>query len=122
MIDLIPQAIAQASQAAPQPSTLETLFPIFAMLGIFYFLLIRPQAKKAKQHEKLLSDLKSGEEVVTSGGIIGRVRSVSQEFVSVEVSNNSIIKVLKSNIVGLTKKNQEVVKTSKNPKKAKFPT
>jgi preprotein translocase subunit YajC len=68
-----------------------------------YFMIIRPQQKKAKEQADLLNNLKAGDEVVTSGGIIGKVRSVAESFVTLEVANNTAIKVMKNNVSALTK-------------------
>ena len=67
-----------------------------------YFLIIRPQVKKTKEHTDLLQGLKPGDEIVTSGGIIGKIRSNSGDFVSLDVGSTTL-KVMKENIAGLTK-------------------
>jgi preprotein translocase subunit YajC len=90
-------AFAQAA-AQPGPSTLEMLIMPAGFLAIMYFFMIRPQQKRAKEHQTFLTALKAGDEVVTSGGIIGRVKSVADGFISVEIANNTVIKVLKSAI------------------------
>ncbi|MBM4250997.1 MAG: preprotein translocase subunit YajC [Deltaproteobacteria bacterium] len=98
-------AMAQATEVAPakSPSLVEMLAMPVGFLFIMYFLIIRPQQKKAKEHADLLTNLKAGDEVVTSGGIIGKVRAVAESFVTIEVANNTAIKVMKSNVSGLTK-------------------
>lgn len=98
-------ALAQAeAPAAPAgPSLLEIVGMPLGFLMIMYFFIIRPQQRKAREHTDLLTNLKAGDEVVTSGGIIGKVRSVAEAFVTLEVANNTAIKVLKSNVTGLTK-------------------
>lgn len=102
---LATDALAQAAEAAPAkgPSLIETLALPIGFLFIMYFLIIRPQQKKAKEQADLMSNLKAGDEVVTSGGIIGKIRSVSDQFITLEVSPNTSIKVLKSNVSGLSK-------------------
>lgn len=90
-------ALAQAA-AQPGPSTIEMLVMPAGFLLIMYFFMIRPQQKRAKEHQAFLASLKSGDEIVTAGGIIGRVKSVADGFVSVEVAGNTVIKVLKSAI------------------------
>jgi preprotein translocase subunit YajC len=79
-------------------------------LFIMYFFIIRPQQKKAKDQSDLLTNLKAGDEVVTTGGIIGKVRAVAEAFVTMEVANNVAIKVVKSHVTGLTKAPVAVVK------------
>jgi preprotein translocase subunit YajC len=71
-----------------------------------YFFMIRPQQKRAREHQAFISALKAGDEVVTSGGIIGRVKSVAEGFVNVEVAGDTVIKVLKSAIEGQSPKAQ----------------
>ncbi len=90
-------AMADSGTAAAQPSFLEGMIPFVFIFFIMYFFIIRPQAKKAKDHAALLSALKPGDEVVTTGGIIGRVKSVSDGFVSLDVGT-TIIKVMKEHI------------------------
>jgi len=90
--------------AAPQgPSIVEMLAMPVGFLVIMYFFIIRPQQRKARDHANLLTGLKPGDEVVTTGGIIGKVRSVAEQFVTIEVSSNTSLKVLKNNVAATTK-------------------
>lgn len=102
---LFPVALAQeAGQAAEKgPSMVEMLIMPAVFLVIMYFLIIKPQQKKAKEQTQLLTNLKAGDEVVTSGGIIGKIKSVADSFVTVEISNNTNVKVLKASISSLSK-------------------
>ncbi|MHA1570031.1 MAG: preprotein translocase subunit YajC [Alphaproteobacteria bacterium] len=77
------------------------LFGLMAL--IFYFFLIRPQSKRQKEHQALLEKLKRGDEVVTSGGLIGRVHSVTDTVITIEVSQNVRIRVVRGQIAGLHK-------------------
>lgn len=74
----------------------------FLMLGmifaIFYFLLIRPQQKKQKQHREMLANLRKGDTIITAGGLIGRIISLSDAIVTVEVADKLRLKVLRSQI------------------------
>ena len=106
---------AEASQVK-QPSFFESMVPLLIMFVAFYFILIRPQAKKAKEHEKMLKELKPGDEVMTTGGILGRVRSLSDEFISVDVGSTQL-KVLKANVSRYTKPSMQSAST-KTVKKA----
>lgn len=102
-ITLTSTAFAQAA-AGKQPSFIETfVVPMGGLVLIMYFLIIRPQQKKAKDLAQLLSALKPGDEVITAGGILGRVRSVAEGFVSIDIGNNTVVKVLKTHVSGLTK-------------------
>ena len=109
-------AFAQdAATAAPKgPSMVEVLVMPLGFLIIMYFFSIRPQQKKAKEVSDLLSNLKVGDEVVTTGGLIGKVRSVADGFVSLDVAANTTVKVVKSNITGLSK----TTLTAEKPAKA----
>lgn len=94
----------EAGAPAPKgPSLLEVLIMPAGFLLIMYFFMILPQQKKSKSHAELLANLKPGDEVLTNGGIIGRVKSVAEGFVSLEVAPNTVIKVIKSSISGLSK-------------------
>jgi preprotein translocase subunit YajC len=95
---LMSTAAAAQAQGQPGPSTLEMLVMPLGFLLIMYFFMIRPQQRRAKDHQAFLASLKAGDEVITSGGIIGRVKSVADSFVSVEVAGDTVIKVLKSAI------------------------
>jgi preprotein translocase subunit YajC len=85
-------ASAHAQDAAPAGGLMSFL-PLIIIFVIFYFLLIRPQMKRAKEHKKLVSELGNGDEVVTNGGLLGRITNVGESFVTIEVSDNVQIKV-----------------------------
>jgi preprotein translocase subunit YajC len=91
--------LAQTAEAQPQSLT-NMLIPLVLMGAVFYFLLIRPQQKQAKEHQKLLTGLKKGEEVVTQGGLIGSVVQVEDRTVTLDVGSGTKVRVLKANIVG----------------------
>ena len=78
---------------------MSTIIMMVAMFAIFYFLLIRPQSKKAKEHQNMLNELKKGDEVVTGGGIVGRVSGITDKIVTLEVSEKVRVRVLKAQIV-----------------------
>ncbi len=120
LLFLATDAMAQATEAAPAkgPSLIETLTLPLGFLVIMYFLIIRPQQKKAKDQANLMSNLKAGDEVVTTGGIIGKIRSVSDQFITLEISQNTAVKVLKGNITGLTKQIVPVPAGKEAPAKA----
>ena len=86
---LISPAYAQAAGAAPQGGDLlTTMLPMVAIFVVFYFLLIRPQQKKAKEARAMLSSLEKGNEVVTAGGVVGRITKISDQYVTIEVAPN----------------------------------
>ena len=95
---LISNAYAQTAAAAgPMESAMQFL-PIILMFVVLYFLMIRPQQKKAKEHKALLEGLQKNDEVLTQGGIVGKVVSISDAYVTVEVATNTQIIVQKQAI------------------------
>jgi preprotein translocase subunit YajC len=104
MNGLIPEAWAQAGGPAPTGSPYGFMLMMVAFVAIFYFMLIRPQQKKAKEHQAMLSKLAVGDEVVTSGGILGRVVEVGDSFVTVEVAEGVRLKVQKIQVTSLMPK------------------
>ncbi len=84
----------------PAGDPLMSFLPLILIFGIFYFLLIRPQQKKQKQHQEFINNLQRGTEVVTSGGIIGRITGITDDVVTLEVADKVRIKVVKNQIAG----------------------
>jgi len=70
------------------------------MFGVIYFMLIRPQSKKRKEHESWLSGLKRGDSIISQGGLVGRITSVDERTVTLEVARDVRIKVMRSHIMG----------------------
>lgn len=100
----ISDAFAEGGAAAAQQPGLEgMLFPL-AILVFFYVLFLRPQAKRAKEKKQMVETLAKGSEVVTSGGILGRVADVDDNFVKIEISENIFIQVQRHNIESLMPK------------------
>ncbi len=89
-----------SGQAGSGGSPLMTLAPILIMFVIFYFLLIRPQQKQAKRHNDFIRNLKAGDRVVTSSGIHGVVRGLTDTTVTLEIADNVRVKILRSAITG----------------------
>ena len=112
LFDLIPTAQAQSTTGGAAPDTMSQILqgpiPMFIFIGfIFYFLLIRPQQQKQKQLQKQLSDLRRGDNVITSGGIIGTVaRVVNDDEVSVEIAEGVRVRVVRSTITGINGKGE----------------
>ena len=71
---------------------------LIAMFVLMYFLLIRPQQKRAKDHKNLLKALKKGDEIVTNGGVVGKVNSVDESFATLEIAEGVVVKVQKQGI------------------------
>ena len=98
--------ISDAMAAAPQGQAdqLMSFLPLILIFVVFYFLLIRPQSKKAKEHREMVAALAKGDEVVTSGGLLGRITRVGDNFVEVEVADGLIVKVQRPAIANLMPK------------------
>ena len=86
-----------------QPNAIASLMPIIFIFGIFYFLLIRPQQKKQKEHARMTSELKKNDEVVTSGGIHGTVVNVKDTTLILKIDDNVKIEINKSTVAYLKK-------------------
>ena len=86
-------AFAQTVPGVGSPSQLISFLPLVLVFIIFYFLLIRPQQKKAKEHQQMLGKLKKNDEVMTSGGIYGKVTALTDNIVTLEVAPNVRIRV-----------------------------
>jgi preprotein translocase subunit YajC len=77
-----------------------SLIPLILMFVVFYFLLIRPQQKKAKDHQRMLGDLRRGDGVITNGGMLGKITGISEKTVTLEVAEKIRLRVLRSHIAG----------------------
>jgi preprotein translocase subunit YajC len=89
--------IAQAAPAATG-NPIITFLPLIGLFVVFYFLMIRPQMKRQKEHRTMLAALSKGDEVVTNGGIAGRVEEVGESFLTVEIAPNVKVRVQKGSI------------------------
>ena len=95
-------AYAQDVPAQGQgPNMLGGIMPMIIIFIIFYFLLIRPQQKRAKEHKIMLSELKRGDKVLTGGGIYGRIQSIKDDVITVEIAENMTIQVNRGYISAL---------------------
>jgi preprotein translocase subunit YajC len=104
MNSLIPDAMAQAPTGAPPGGLMQTFVMIGLFIAIFYFLLLRPQQKKQKEHQAMLGKLATGDEVVTTGGILGRIVEISDNFITLEISEGVRIKVQRFHVTSLVPK------------------
>jgi preprotein translocase subunit YajC len=95
------QALAETPAGGAQApiNPISPFIPLLIIFGIFYFLILRPQQKKAKEQTKFIADLKKGDMVVTSGGIVGTIKSVTDRFITLEIDQGVNLKVLKSHIL-----------------------
>ena len=94
-----PASQGMGPEACGSQGGMSTIFMMLAMFAIFYFLLIRPQQKKAKEHQSMLGGLKKGDEVVTGGGLIGKITGVSDKLLTLEISEKVRVRVLKAQVV-----------------------
>ncbi len=88
----INDALAQGAEGQ-QAGTLELILPLLLMFGIFYFLLIRPQQKKAKEHRNMVEGLNKGDEIITNGGLLAKITEVDENFLTCKISDNVEVKV-----------------------------
>ena len=120
---LINEAYAQAATSTQAEPSLMSLLPLIGILVIFYFLLIRPQTKRAKEQKLMREGLQKGDEVIISGGELGRVTSVGESYITLEIAPNIEITVLKAGVQTLlpkgTLKNIDTGKSNKMPKNNK---
>jgi preprotein translocase subunit YajC len=114
-------AFAQAADAAAvtPPSPMANLLPLLLILVVFYIALIRPQQKRMKEHQATLSALKKGDEVVTAGGIIGKISKIAdgEKTIKVEIASGVEVSVLKATVTGLVNVPPAVVVEKKADKK-----
>ena len=98
---MIESAYATGQQ---EPSMIGFLLPIF-ILALMYFILIRPQSKKLKEHKKMVAALKVGDEIATSGGIYGKITKLTDTYAMLKISSNSEIKLQRNSINQILPKN-----------------
>lgn len=101
MID-IAYAMGQGGAAGGQGAAgFGGLIPIILMFVIFYFLLIRPQQKRTKEHREMIANLKKGDRIVTSGGIYGRITGLDENTLTVEIADKVRVKMVRGNVSAL---------------------
>ena len=98
----ISDALAAAPAEAADP--LMSFLPLILIFVVFYFLLIRPQTKRAKEHKKMVEELAKGDEVVTTGGLLGRITGIGENFVQIKVAEDVEVKVQKQAVANLMPK------------------
>jgi len=100
----ISDALAEAGPAAAAQPELASLIPPVGLVVLFYFFLIRPQNKRQKEHKEMVSGLQKGEEVITSGGLLGKVTHVGENFITLEISRDVTIHVQKNSVQAIMPK------------------
>ncbi len=109
----ITPAFAQTAGAAPAPSMISMLLPMVLVFGIMYFLLIRPQQKRMKEHRAMLTSLRRGDMVVTAGGLIAKISKIGAETedeVELELADNVRVKALRSTLSSVLRKTEPATK------------
>ncbi|TLS66176.1 preprotein translocase subunit YajC [Mariprofundus erugo] len=99
---LISPALAEGAADPQQANGFAQLIPLLLIMVIFYFLLIRPQQKKVKEHRNIIEALKKGDKVITGGGFYGTIVDVKDDFLKVEIAENVRVKIKRDTIVGLS--------------------
>ena len=94
---LISQAWAQGTGAGPGGG-MESMLLIVLMFVVLYFLMIRPQMKRAKEHKGMIEALQKGDEVVTAGGVLGRINRINENYVTLEIASNVEIQVQRPSV------------------------
>jgi len=116
----ISEAYAQAAGAAGGGNAFQAFLPLILIFVVFYFLLIRPQQKKIKQHRELLEGIRRGDKVVTGGGIIGTITKVDNDNeVTVEIAKDVKVKVQRATISGIVNRTDPVAGQAANDSGAK---
>ncbi|MFN3535341.1 MAG: preprotein translocase subunit YajC [Desulfatiglandales bacterium] len=99
---------AGGNAATPQGGAFATFIPLILMFVIFYFLLIRPQQKKARQHREMLNALRVGDNIVTSGGLYGTITGIGDGVVTVEIAPKVRVKISRGSIAAVLGRGQDV--------------
>jgi len=94
---IVSPASAQAAATGGEPGYMSFL-PIILMFVLLYFLMIRPQMKRAKEQKQMIEALQKGDEVITAGGVLGRITRISEPYVSLEIAPNTEISVQKGSV------------------------
>ncbi len=101
----ISDAMAEGAAAAgSQDGGLLSMLPLLLIMVLFYFMLIRPQQKRAKEHKNMVGALSKGDELVTNGGLLGRVRNVGDSFLTVEIADGIEVKIQRQSVATLVPK------------------
>lgn len=97
-----------AGQQNPQSGGLEMFLPMIVIIAIFYFLLIRPQMKKQKEHQKMVDDLKRGDRIITTGGVYGTIVGIDDKTIQLKIADKVKIQIMRSAIHGKAGEESEI--------------
>jgi len=103
-VSFISNAFAQGATAGSAESSLMSFLPLILMFAVLYFIMIRPQMKRQKEHRNMLAAMAKGDEVVTNGGIVGKVTKVSDAYVGLEIAEGTEITVQKASVTTILPK------------------
>ena len=95
---------AWAQEATSPGGGLFSLLPLIVLFAVFYFFLIRPQMKQAKEHKQLVKGLSKGDEVITNGGMLGRIKQVGDNFIVLEIASDTEVKVQRQSVSAIMPK------------------
>lgn len=95
----IAEAYANTAPAAQEPSAIANIVMLVVFMLVFYFLLWRPQSKRQKEHQALMTGLQKGDEVVFAGGLLGKIKSVDEDYAVVEINDNLTVKIQKASVL-----------------------
>ena len=104
LLDLIISPAAAQAAPAQQGSPMSLLIMMVLFFAVFYFMAIRPQMKRAKEHRALLAGLSKGDEVITNGGLAGRIDEIGESFTAIEIAQGVIVRVQKNAITAVLPK------------------
>ena len=113
---MISTAYAMGQGGAGQAGGIAGFLPIIILFAIFYFLLIRPQQKKAKEHREMIANLKKGTRIITSGGIYGTILSIDDTTIGLEIAEKVKIKISRGNVAAVISDSEAVQKEDKKKK------
>lgn len=105
-------AFAQAAGGGGSSAAFAQFIPLILIFAIMYFLMIRPQQKRAKQHREMVAALKKGDQVITQGGVIGKVASVRDDEIEVEIAQGVKVRVVRATVSQVLSKTQPVAANS----------
>jgi preprotein translocase subunit YajC len=112
----ISDALAEGAAVQGEPGGFMGFIPLILIFVLFYFLLIRPQAKRAKEHKQMVASLSKGDEVVSNGGLLGRIAELDDSFITMEIADGVKVKVQRQSVMTLVPKGTIKGKTEENNK------
>jgi preprotein translocase subunit YajC len=112
----ISDALAEGAAVQGEPGGFMGVIPLILIFVLFYFLLIRPQAKRAKEHKQMVASLSKGDEVVSNGGLLGRIAELDDSFITMEIADGVKVKVQRQSVMTLVPKGTIKGKTEENNK------